>query len=424
MSVIFHKNPFLLLITLAAFGASHAQSPALTLDECYTLAKQNYPLIRQRELIKKTRDYSIENAGKGYLPQWVSSGQLTYQSDVTQIPFKVPGFDIPTPSKTQYKVYGEVDQTIYDGGNIRLQKQTQQANADIQDQNLEVQLYALKDRVNQIFFGILLINEQIKQNELQQQDLQAIVNTTQAAVDNGSGYRRSADEAKVELLNAQQTNINLKGNRKAYIDMLALFINQPLDENVALEKPAEVELPSTINRPELKLYDYQKKLYDVQEKQLSVNVLPKVSAFIQGGYSNPPLNALKATPAFYYIGGVKFNWPLGSLYTNKNERKILQINRQTQDIQRETFVFNTNQTLRQQNNDIMRLKQLIEKDNDIIALRASIKNAAKAQVQNGVITTHDYITYVNDENMARQEFLLHQIQLLNTIYNYKNTSGN
>ncbi len=424
MSAIFYKNLFLLLITLAAFVPSHAQSPALTLDECYTLSKQNYPMIRQRELIKKTKDYSIENAGKGYLPQWVSSGQLTYQSDVTQIPFKVPGFDIPTPSKTQYKVYGEVDQTIYDGGNIKWQKQTQQANADIQDQNLEVQLYALKDRVNQIFFGILLINEQIKQNELQQQDLQAIVNTTQAAVDNGSGYRRSVDEAKVELLNAQQTNINLKGNRKAYIDMLALFINQPLDENVALEKPAEVELPSTINRPELKLYDYQKKLYDVQEKQLSVNVLPKVSAFIQGGYSNPPLNALKATPAFYYIGGVKFNWPLGSLYTNKNERKILQINRQTQDIERETFVFNTNQTLRQQNNDIMRLKQLIEKDNDIIALRASIKSAAKAQVQNGVITTHDYITYVNDENMARQEFLLHQIQLLNTIYNYKNTSGN
>lgn len=414
----------MLLIALAAFVVSHAQSSALTLDECYTLAKQNYPMIKQRELIKKTKDYSIENAGKGYLPQWVSSGQLTYQSDVTQIPFKVPGFDIPTPSKTQYKVYGEVDQTIYDGGNIRLQKQTQQANADIQDQNLEVQLYALKDRVNQIFFGILLINEQIKQNELQQQDLQVVVNATQAAVDNGSGYRRSLDEAKVEVLNSQQTNINLKGNRKAYIDMLALFINQPLDENVVLEKPAEVGLSSTINRPELKLYDYQKKLYDVQEKQLSVNVLPKVSAFIQGGYSNPPLNALKATPAFYYIGGVKFNWPLGSLYTNKNERKILQINRQTQDIEKETFVFNTNQTLRQQNNDIMRLKQLIEKDNDIIALRTSIKNAAKAQAQNGVITTHDYITYVNDENVARQEFLLHQVQLLNTIYNYKNTSGN
>ena len=179
-----------------------------------------------------------------------------------------------------------------------------------------------------------------------------------------------------------------------------------------------------INRPELKLYDTQKKLYDVQERQLSVNLMPKVSAFVQGGYAQPPLNMLSANPEFYYIGGLRFNWPLTSLYTHKNEKRILELSRNNQDVLKETFVFNTNQTLTQQGNEITKLRQLIDKDKQIIELRTSIKNAGKAQAQNGVITVHDYLTYVNDENRARQDFLLHQIQLLNTTYNYKTTSGN
>jgi outer membrane protein TolC len=416
-----------LVISMSIFAQT---TPPLTLSlqQCYDLAKQNYPLIKQRELIKRTRDYTIENIGTGYLPQWTTSGQVTYQSDVTQLPFKVipgiPGLDVPIIPKTQYKVYGEIDQNIYDGGNIKWQKQVERANADIQDQSLEVDLYTLKDRINQLFFSILLINEQVKQNELQQQDLQFVVDATQAAVDNGAGYRRSLDEAKVELLKSQQNNIDLRTTRKSYLSMLGLLVNLSLDESTILETPPDLAISSDINRPELKLYDTQKKLYDVQERQLSVNLMPKVSAFVQGGYAQPPLNMLSANPEFYYIGGLRFNWPLTSLYTHKNEKRILELSRNNQDVLKETFVFNTNQTLTQQGNEITKLRQLIDKDKQIIELRTSIKNAGKAQAQNGVITVHDYLTYVNDENRARQDFLLHQIQLLNTTYNYKTTSGN
>ncbi|HEX4851307.1 MAG TPA: TolC family protein, partial [Puia sp.] len=315
-------------LLIISVGFAQAQTPdSLTLEQCYQLAKQNYPLIKQRDLIKLTKNYTIENLSKGYLPQWTSSGQLTNQSDVTSIPFKVPGFDIPTPSKTQYKIYGEIDQVVYDAGNIKWQKQIAQANADIDDQSLEVQLYELKDQINQLYFGVLLAEDQIRQNELQQQDLQVVVTATQAAVDNGAGYRKSLDESKVELLKSQQTNIDLKASRRSFLDRLGMFINKPLAENSVLEKPVEIGLVSNINRPELKLYDYNKRLYDVQEKQLSVNLLPQVSLFMQGGYSQPPLNFLKTNPAFYYLGGIRFDWPLTSLYTHKNEKRILGLNR-------------------------------------------------------------------------------------------------
>ncbi|HTS46181.1 MAG TPA: TolC family protein [Puia sp.] len=414
-----------LLLAALSLENSFSQPPQMiTLEQCYQLARKNYPLINQKDLIRKTRDYSVENASKGYLPQWNSGGQITYQSEVTGIPFKIPGFEIPTLSKTQYKVYGEIDQTIYDGGEIHLQKQTDNVNASIQDQNIEVQLYTLKDRINQVYFGILLFIEQIKQNELQQSDLEQVVKATQAAVDNGSGYRSNLDEAKVELLKSQQNNINLRATKAGYLTVLGLFINQKLDDSTRFEWPVETVINPAINRPELRVYDYQKMLYDVQQKQLSAELRPKFAAFIQGGYSLPGLNFLKTTPEFYYIGGIKMDWPLGSLYTLKNNKRILDIYRKTQDIEKETFLFNTNQSLEQQNSDIIKYQQLIKKDNDIIVLRTSIKNAGISQAQNGVITVHDFLTYVNDENSAIQDRLLHQVQLLLAEYSYKTTSGN
>ena len=137
----------------------------LNINEAYQLAKRNYPLIKQRDLLKKSRDYAVNNAAKGYLPTFTINGQATYQSDVTNFPFKIPvsGFTLPAYSKDQYKIYAEADQVIYDGGAIKNQKQAAEVNEIIQQQNLEVELYALYDRVNQLYFGTLLIDEQLKQ---------------------------------------------------------------------------------------------------------------------------------------------------------------------------------------------------------------------------------------------------------------------
>jgi outer membrane protein TolC len=306
-----HVFQFLLLLLMAAPAVLHAQADhPLTLEDCYRLARQNYPLIKEKELIASTRQYSVDNAAKGYLPQFGLNGQVTYQSDVTEIPFKVPGFDIPTVSKTQYKINGTLNQTIYDGGNIHIQKIRRGIDADIQDQSLEVQLYSLKDRINQLYFGILLFTEQIKQNSLQQEDLKVAVQATQAAVDNGSGFRRALDEARVELLNSEQAKINLQASRKAYLDVLGLFVGRSLGESTTLDTPPEISSNSSINRPELRVYDLQKSMYDIEQKQLSADLRPKFSAFVEGGYSLPGLNFLKTNAQWYYIGGLKLNWSL------------------------------------------------------------------------------------------------------------------
>ena len=415
----------LLLFANMFLSAVKAQ-PALTINEVYALARKNYPLIKQRDLLTKAKDYSVSNAAKGYLPAFSVNGQATYQSAVNAFPFTapIPGFKLPQYSKDQYKIFGEVDQVIYDGGIIKNQKQIAAANEVIQQQSLEVELYALYERVNQLFFGALLVNEQLKQNALLKADVQNGIDKAKALVANGTAYRSSVDELEAQLLQTDQSRVELSATKKAYLDMLALFINQPVDENTILQKPAEPISTSTISRPELLSYDYQKKTYDLQGDLLKAQLRPKFQFFAQGGYARPGLDFLSNDFAWYYIGGLKLSWNLSSLYTLKNQRRLLDINRQSLDVQKETFLFNTSLTQKQQNADIGKYGELIKKDGVIIALRESVKKAASAQLENGVLSAHDFINQVNAEDGARQNLILHQIQLLQAQYSYQNTIGN
>lgn len=398
---------------------------ALSLNDCYDKAKINFPLIKEKELIKKTREFTVENASKGHWPQFTLTGQATYQSEVTSLPIKLPGVIIPTLNKDQYRVVGEVNQTLYDGGMVNQQKKMQDASADIQDQNLEVQLYALKDRINQLFFGTLLVDEQLKQNELLQKSIKNNIAKLQAGVDNGTVTKTNVLEMEAELITREQSRIEIVSGRKSYLDMLSLFINVNLDENTGLVKPAvTAEMSDSIRRPELLMFSAQKKTYDIQERMLKANNLPKVQLFFQEGYGRPTLNMLDNSFNFYSIGGIRFNWALSGLYTLKNDRQLLDVNRQNTDVQQEIFLFNTKIALRQQGNDVQKFRGMILKDNEIVQRRTDVRIAANAQLENGTISSHEYLSQLIAEDQAKQNLILHQVQLLMKQYDYQNTSGN
>jgi len=305
---------------------SCGQQPVqLTITQAWELAKKNYPLIKQYELVARTRDYSVANASKGYLPAFTINGQATYQSDVTNLPFKIPisGFSLPTYSRDQYKIYAEADQVIYDGGAIKSQKESAAVNATIQQQNLEVELYSLYDRISQLYFGSLLVDEQLQQNDLLKKDVQNGLDKVQAQVGNGTAYRSSADELSAQLLQADQSRIELQSVRKAYLAMLGYFVHLSLSENTVLEKPQAPDFTDNINRPELLLYDFQKQNYDLQDKLLKVQLRPKFSFFVQGGYGRPGLNFLNNNFQWYYIGGIRMTWNLGKLVHLKKSKTIV-----------------------------------------------------------------------------------------------------
>lgn len=419
------KSKWIIVLMLICGHWSMAQhSNSLSLDNCLEMAKQNYPLIRQYTLIEKTKEYSIANAQKAYLPQFNVAGQATYQSAVTQIPISLPNVDIPTMSKDQYRLYGEVSQSITDLFTVKDQKEYINANSEIETQKTEVELYKIRERINNLYFGILLIDAQIKQTELLKKDIQSGIEKTNVAIANGVALKSTADNLKAELLKADQRTIELKATRKGYADMLALFIGNPIDENTVLEKPHRQMLTNTINRPELKLFDLQKKSFDVQEKLITAKNLPRLSAFFQGGIGRPGLNMLDNDPKGYYIGGLRLSWNITGFYTYKNEKKMLANNQSMIDIQRETFLFNTNLTLKQQNADITKMQDLIETDKSIVTLRESVKHTTQNQLTYGTATTNDYLIAVNAQDQAKQSLILHEIQLLMTEYNAQTTAGN
>ncbi len=420
------KSKWLISLLLVCSHWAMAQTETmLSLDNCLAMAKQNYPLIKQYTLIEKTKEYSIANAQKGVLPQFHVAGQATYQSDVTQVPISLPNIDIPTMSKDQYRLYGEVSQSITDLFTVKDQKGFINNKSEIETQKTEVELYPLKERINNLYFGILLIDAQIQQTDLLKKDIQSGIDKTNIAIANGVALKSTADNLKAELLKADQRTIELKATRQGYADMLALFIGQPIDQNTVLETPTRQTLSiNSINRPELRLFDLQKQSFDVQNKLITAKNLPRLSVFFQGGLGRPGLNMLDNDSKGYYIGGLRLNWNFTGFYTHKNERKMLALSQSAVDVQRETFLFNTSLTLRQQNADITKMEQLIETDKSIITLRESVKNTAQNQLTYGTATTNDYLIAVTAKDIAKQSLILHEIQLLMTEYNAQTTAGN
>lgn len=406
------------------FTGIMAGAQQITLDECYTLARQNYPLSRKAALLKESSGYNIHNAAKAFLPQVSIGGQATYQTEVTSFPVKIPNMSIPELSKDQYRIQAEVSQLIYDGGMVKSQQELIKANEAVQLQQTEVSLNSLKERVAQLYFAVLLYDAQLNQRQLLKENLNAAIAKANAALKNGTTYKSTVTELQAEILNTDATDTEIRLDRKGYITMLSQLIGKPIDEQTHFVKPAATPANAPIARPELHLFDLQKKVFDSQEKKLRSDWMPKISAFAQGGYGRPGLNMLKDEFRPFAIGGIRFTLPLSGLYTYKNNKALLENSRRQVELERETFLLNTKMALDKENADMQKYRELIKKDDEIIALRESVAKAARAQLDNGVITTSDYINKLNAENLARQMKNLHEIQLQKALHNFQNINGN
>jgi len=419
------KQLLIISISIVICTATFSQErDTIDLEQVYNLARSQYPISKKQVLIEKSRDYTISNISKGWLPQFAVNGQASYQSDVTGIPVKLPNTEIPSLNKDQYKVYAEITQEIYDGGTKKLQKEQARVSAEVEQQALEVELYQLKTRLNELYFGILYLQTQLRQSELMRSDIQLGLDKIRAAISNGTALKSNADILEADLLKTEQRIVELQAAAKSYRKMLGLFINRQVNENTVLIKPPVVTTSYVISRPEPELFEKEKKSVDIQSAMVNTKTIPRLNLFLQGGYGRPGLNMLKNNFETYYVGGVRLNWSLSGLYTSKKEKARLDIKNQVLDLQKETFLFNTQQTIQKQDAEIEKLKYLISSDSTIVELRDRIKKTALAQLEYGVINSSDYLREVNAADQARQTQFLHEIQLLRSMYDLKTTTGN
>lgn len=433
----------------------YPEAKSISLDWCQDAARANYPLIRQYGLIAEAERYSVNAAITGFLPRLTASGKATNQSDVTSLSIKIPGVSVPAPSTEQYQVTGEISETLWDGNVSLSQRSIAKASADADRKNLEVNLYALRDRVNQVFFAILLFDTQLAQNDLLMQELDTNYNRVRAYVDNGIATRTDLDEIKLEKLNAAQNRTALLSARKSYRAMLERMVGEKIDEGSVFSTPADLAMSSTTatavaadgspvgdgahdgaysgdgagpspaadRRPEFALFDAKVDLLGTQKKLVLAGVQPKVSAFLQAGYGKPALNMLSDDPDTFWVGGIRFSWPLDGFYTIKDNLGKIDTDIAGMKVQRDLFAYNQSLASDQQRSEIEKLRAMLADDEEIIALRSSIKATAEKRVENGTMSVSDLVREINAESQARQMKSLREVQLLSAEYNLAFTNN-
>lgn len=411
-------------LLLLLFGAGGAAAAQVTLEQCMELARRNYPQIRQLNLIEEAAEYDIANVSKSWLPQLTISGKASYQSDVVEMPFEIPGFSFDLPHD-QYSVVGELSQTIWDGGTSKSQKELYSAGAEVQKSQLEVSVYSINDRVVQVYLGILLIDAQLRQNDILERSLERNAGQVQACIDNGTAYRADLDMVRVSMLNCEQQKEGLLSDRAAYLEMLERLTGTSLEGQELVEPDCDAACPdaAAVTRPELALYDAQRRQNEAQLRQLNSKILPKFSLSLQGGIGRPGLNMLDSSFQPYYTAGIRMSWNLGALYTRRDEKQKLDVQLRTIESDRETFLFNTGISALQLRSSIDKARRLLEKDGEIIALQESIRAAGEEQYRNGTISMTDLMKRIDDEYDARVAESIHRIQLLMAVYDYKNCVG-
>lgn len=406
------------------FILSAQERATLSLQEAFSLAEQQYPLTQQKPLLRQTENLALENLSSSYLPQVTLNGQASYQSEAIHIDVPLPGIKLSGQPKDQYRAVADVSQLFYDGGLIRGQKEIEQLTTAVELNKVGVELHNLKGRINQLYFSILYQDELLKQTALVTKDVQTGIDKVKPQVENGVALRSNLQLLQAQLLQMEQRAVEIRAARKGLLEALALYLKHPLGEEVELLLPAPLlPLDTTITRPEVMLFNSQNMLLAGQQKLISARNLPKASAFVQGGLGSPGLNMISDELKSFYIGGLRFTWPLGGLYNARRDRQLIDINRQTVDLQKETFLLNTRAQLKQQKAEIDKYAALLASDEQIIVLRHQVTEAAKAQLENAVITTNDYLIQVNAEDAARQAQILHHLQLLQAQTAYAITSG-
>ena len=416
------------------FALAAACIPALgqTLEECQRAAEQNYPLIRQYGLIEKTTQLTQANIQKGWLPQVSATAQATYQSDVASWPegmtsmMKGMGIDMKGLKKDQYRVGVDISQTVYDGGAISSQKQIAQEQEQVQLAQTEVSLYQVKKRVNEMYFSLLMLEEQMQLNRDLQELLSGNERKLESMVKRGTAAESDWLNVKAERLNVMQQATTLESSQKMLMEMLSTFCGLEVKD---VQKPDGASLLASTEgqRPELKLFDAQLRLAEAQEKSLNAALKPRFGLFAQGYYGYPGLNMFEDMMRHQWslngIIGARITWNIGALYTRKNDKAKLQQQRLLTESNREVFLFNNRLEQIQQNQEIARYRKLMTDDEEIIQLRSAVRKAAESKLAHGIIDVNDLVREINQENAARVQQKMHELEMLKQIYDNAYTKG-
>ena len=412
---------------MAAICAGYAAHAQTTLDECIGWAYDNYPQIKEMSLIEMTKGIDLKNAAYAWLPHLNISGKATWQSEVVEMPMDIPGMDINIPHD-QYGLTAEFTQQIWDGGTSRSQKELAEAGAEVKKTQLETNLWSIRSRVQNVFLGIILIDKQLELNRLLRESLERSSEEVKSRMEAGVALPSDLDQVSVNILSCLQQRASLDADRKSYVKILGLLTGRDMtDVELAVPKDAVNYVDDGARdfetRPEMAFYAAQLKQNEFQRRQLNTLISPKLNLSLQGGYGRPGMNMLSGDFSGYFVAGLKLQWNIGALYTRGLDKRKVNADAQKIDLTRKSFILNSSVEAEQKNNAILKARDVLEKDSEIIGLRQRIRASGENQYREGTIKMNDYLSMLDEEYKAKANESMHEVQLMMAVYDMKNTIG-
>ena len=412
---------------MAAICAGYAAHAQTTLDDCIGWAYDNYPQIKEISLIEMTKGIDLKNAAYAWLPHLNISGKATWQSEVVEMPMDIPGMDINIPHD-QYGLTAEFTQQIWDGGTSRSQKELAEAGAEVKKTQLETNLWSIRSRVQNVFLGIILIDKQLELNRLLRESLERSSEEVKSRMEAGVALPSDLDQVSVNILTCLQQRASLDADRESYVKILGLLTGMDMtDVELAVPQDAVNYVDDGARdfetRPEMAFYAAQLKQNEFQRRQLNTLISPKLNLSLQGGYGRPGMNMLSGDFSGYFVAGLKLQWNIGALYTRGLDKRRVNADAQKIDLTRKSFILNSSVEAEQKNNAILKARDVLEKDSEIIGLRQRIRALGENQYREGTIKMNDYLSMLDEEYKAKANESMHEVQLMMAVYDMKNTIG-
>ena len=416
-----------LCTSVAAICAGYAAHAQTTLDESIGWAYDNYPQIKEMSLIEMTKGIDLKNAAYAWLPHLNISGKATWQSEVVEMPMDIPGMDINIPHD-QYGLTAEFTQQIWDGGTSRSQKELAEAGAEVKKTQLETNLWSIRSRVQNVFLGIILIDKQLELNRLLRESLERSLEEVKSRMEAGVALPSDLDQVSVNILSCLQQRASLDADRKSYVKILGLLTGRDMtDVELAVPQDAVNYVDDGARdfetRPEMAFYAAQLKQNEFQRRQLNTLISPKLNLSLKGGYGRPGMNMLSGDFSGYFVAGLKLQWNIGALYTRGLDKRKVNADAQKIDLTRKSFILNSSVEAEQKNNAILKARDVLEKDSEIIGLRQRIRASGENQYREGTIKMNDYLSMLDEEYKAKANESMHEVQLMMAVYDMKNTIG-
>lgn len=419
-----------LLLALSLFVCVQ-MSAQVTLEECIALAEENYPIISKYDLLEQTKEVNLSNINKGWLPQINVYGQGTVQNDTPSLPESLiniinqTGTNIAGLNEWQYRIGADISQNIWDGGTSKVHRKIERAEDAERQAAIDVQLYAVRERVEDLYFGILLMDAQIEQVKNMQLLLQSNLDKLRIMQSNGTAMQSDVDMVEAEYLGTVQQLTQAESASQSYRNVLGLFMGKSIVGQKLVKPEAFIPQDLMPSRPELKYFEKQLQTNEARNASITANMMPKIGLFAQLYYGYTGFdyfeNMINRNPSFNILAGVKLSWNIGALYNKKNDRMKLKLSSDNINVERDIFLFNINLQSRSQLDHIDELKAVIKNNDRIVELRTNVRKAAESQLDNGVIDATALLTKLTDEKQARLTAAYHEIQLLQSIYELKYT---